>query len=183
MRRRLTNCWRRARFSSARVARVWKAERRVPRRTRCSPCKDPNAPCCGNPCCGDPCCGNPCCGQPCVGNPCGGDPCCGAPCCGDPCCGDPCCGDPCCGDCSGGSTDWSVQVHANFSSISDRAAYSLSCSSDRVKLESLGDDRYVATGCGRISSYRCACAGGNSFSRSAPTCRAESAVAKAQHGD
>ena len=143
-----------------------------------SPCEDP---CCGDPCCGDPCCGDPCCGQSCIGDPCGGDPCCGDPCCGDACCGDPCCGDaccgdPCCGNCWGDWSDLSVRLHAQFSSINDRAAYNLTCSTGQVTLEHLGDHRYRATGCGKMSFYQCFCVGGDSLDCSTPTCRAESGV-------
>lgn len=142
-------------------------------------------PCCGDPCCGDPCCGgscevpDPCGGDPCCGDPCCGDPCCGDPCCGDPCCGDACCGDPCCGDCSPDRSDMSIRLPSKFSSINDRAAYNLVCSSDQVALENVGNHRYLATGCGKTAYYRCACAGEKGLSCSAPTCRAESAVERA----
>jgi hypothetical protein len=165
-----------------------------------NPCEGPccGDPCCGDPCCGqpcvvdpcggDPCCGDPCCGQSCVVDPCGGDPCCGDPCCGDPCCGDSCCGDPCCGDpccgdpccgvCSDDEFDLSRPLHVQFSSVNDRAAYNLACSVGWVKLDSLGNHRYRAAGCGKMSFYQCTCVGGDSISCSATTCRAEGGVTR-----
>ncbi len=139
-----------------------------------SKCPDKKDPCCGDPCCGDPWCGQPCCNGACCG-----DPCCGDACCGDPCCGDPCCGDPCCGNCIDGSSYLSRQSRQPFASVKERAAYNLACASDGVTVQSIADQRYRAQGCGKTTTYVCACAGGDAGTCTVPTCRAAAPVSAA----
>jgi hypothetical protein len=140
----------------------------------CDTCNRRSDPCCGDPCCGDPNCGST---TACTDSCCG-DPCCGDPCCGDPCCGDPCCGDPCCGDCSLDTTNLAVKAHGRFSSIKDRASYNLVCSADRITLNTNAEGSIAALGCGKTTTYRCACIGGSSSLCETPTCRAAAAAPK-----